>query len=194
MKAARLEVDRAVKDYNKSKNFKLEVIEGCIDSYHLRFSDCKKKVTQAFSSLDVKDIVESDEESENEEDDEGVEADRGARKPVEVRVGQADIVAAQRMVTKEGAMKEIIAKAVVSTGTMIVEAVKSQDPIQQDVCDEEEQIQESFFIFTFCNWAGAQFCNDFLKYQWKYAFFILVSNLFEQCLLNISSDVVRVCL
>lgn len=53
IKEAQLEVDKAVEDYKKSENFKLEVAEGCIDSHHLGFLDCKKKVAMAFSTLDL---------------------------------------------------------------------------------------------------------------------------------------------
>lgn len=133
VKAARLDAVKVVEEYKKSEDFKLEVAEGCVDSYHLRFFDCKKKVAMAFTDLDLWDIIESD---EGEEDDSQGEKVDGARAPVEVGAGQACATAALGMVV-EGNVEGIIVEAMVGAEAMVAVAVEGQDPAQQDVCGEE---------------------------------------------------------
>lgn len=62
VKAIWLAINQAVDEYKKSKDFKVEVAEGCLESLHLRFLECKKKVAKIFPSLCLSTIIESDDE------------------------------------------------------------------------------------------------------------------------------------
>lgn len=108
VKAAHLEVNKAIKEYKKTEDFKLEVVEVCINFYHLEFSDCKKKVALAFFYLDLKDIVESNEEGEEEEDSEGEGASKGVEEPNEVGVGQGCAYTALGVVAEKELWRELL--------------------------------------------------------------------------------------
>lgn len=123
VKAAQLEVGRAVEDYKKFEDFKLKLVEGCIDSYHLVFSDCENKVAKAFLTLDLWYIVESDEEGEEEEDDENEEADGGTRELVKVKTRQANIEAILGMISK-GVVEGIITEGLIDVETITIKAAK----------------------------------------------------------------------
>lgn len=119
VKVAHLEADKAIEEYQKFDDFKLEVIEGCMNSYHLWFSDCKKKVAMAFSNLDLQDIVESDEDGKEEEDGEGEETNGGVRESFEVETGHASLEVTPGVVAKEGLVQGIIAKAMIDVEAML---------------------------------------------------------------------------
>lgn len=96
--------------------------EGCIESLHLDFLECKKKEATLFPGLDLKDIIESNDEDEDEEGAEGAEA---GTEPVGI--------AAPEAVAKEKAvMEEAIIEAVVSADAMIAEAAEDSGAIQID--------------------------------------------------------------
>lgn len=48
VKAAQIAIDKAVKEYKNSQDFKDEVAKACIESLNLRFLECKKKVATFF--------------------------------------------------------------------------------------------------------------------------------------------------
>lgn len=62
---------RAVEEYLKSKDFKDEVAKGSFDAYHLRFTKCKKKVTEAFSGYNLDGIIDVEPEEKEKEEEEG---------------------------------------------------------------------------------------------------------------------------
>lgn len=107
---------QAIIKYKKFKDFKLEVAEGCIESLHLGFLECKKKVTLAFPSLDLKDIVESDNEGEQEEEEEAM--------GVRVEAVNIEEVALEEVVEAK-TVDSIIAKVVVDAEAMASEATKN---------------------------------------------------------------------
>lgn len=125
-------MDRVVEDYKGSKCFKLEVAEGCIDFYHLGFSDCKKKATLAFSGLDLKDIIKSDKEGKKEEDDER----EGAKGPDKVGTEQIGIGMAPGTVVKEETMEGIIAKAIIDASIMAIKVAEGRNLVWEDVHKE----------------------------------------------------------
>lgn len=72
----------AVDEYKKSKDFKYEVIKGIYNAFQLGFVECKKKVSETFSKLDLDSIIAIELEQEEEGEDEGEaedakEADEG---------------------------------------------------------------------------------------------------------------------
>lgn len=83
VKATRVAVDKVIKEYKQSKDFKQEVAKVCIKALHQGFLEFKKKVKQFFPQLDLKDVVESDDKGEEGEDGKMKELEE----PVEVRAG-----------------------------------------------------------------------------------------------------------
>lgn len=65
VKAARIAMAWEVEEYKKSKDFEDEVAKGYLESLHLRFFECKK-VARTFLKLDLRAMVEFDDESEEE--------------------------------------------------------------------------------------------------------------------------------
>lgn len=86
----------------------------------------------AFSGLDLRDIVESDDKGEGEEDGKDG-AGEGAEEHVKVGVGQADAATAPEVVVGEEALvEEVIAKAMVRTEVMVVGAAEGQGLVWTD--------------------------------------------------------------
>lgn len=130
MKAARLDADKVIEEYKKSEDFKMEVAEGCIDFYHLGFLDCKK-VDDAFSRIDLKDIIESNKENEEEENNRV----GGAKGLVKVKADQVGVEVASNTIIKK-AIEGIIAEAIIRASIMAAKATEDQHAVQEDAQEE----------------------------------------------------------
>ena len=82
LKLARYAVESAVAVFRSSREYKEELAESCIDSFHLGFEECRKKMARAFLNLDLSTITES-------EDEEGEEGEEAADRVVEAREASA---------------------------------------------------------------------------------------------------------
>ena len=69
LKLARYAAKSAIAVFRSSREYKEELAEGCIDSFHLGFEECRKKVARAFPNLDLSTITESEDEEDGEEEE-----------------------------------------------------------------------------------------------------------------------------
>lgn len=129
VKATRIAIDKVIKEYKNSQDFKDEVAEACVESLHLVFLECKKKVTTFFLELDLKGVVKSNNEGDEEKGGEGVE------EGVEVR---AKLVGIEGTVTRvvideiaaveeEISMEEVIIEAIAYTKAMAAKVIEDSE-------------------------------------------------------------------
>lgn len=110
----------------------------------------------AFSDLNLKDIVESNDEGEGEE--EGCEREAKDRDKL---VGIEGTIAKETLGTKEeAAMEEAIAEAVTGTRAKIIEATEDFGAVQTGALKKQYY---TFFLPSFYNQARVQFCNKLLN-------------------------------
>lgn len=105
---------RALEKYKKSMNFKDEVIKGSYDVYQLGFTECKKKVVEAFPRLNLDGIVSIKpiEKGKAEEECEAKEVEESTKGATDIKIGQAII-------------EVTIAKVMAKAETMINATVKA---------------------------------------------------------------------
>lgn len=128
VKAIRVAIDRVVEEYKKSKNFKEEVTEGCIDSLYLGFWECKKKVAQIYLGLDLKDVVESNDEREEGEEEAKIATKVSVEAKVAVEIKSKQIgleeIAPELTTEEEIAMEEAPIEAIVDTKVVVTEVAE----------------------------------------------------------------------
>lgn len=124
VEATRCAMTREIIEYKRSEDLKQEVAEGCIEALHQGFLECKKKVRQFLPSLDLKDIVESNDEGEGEEGEGGEEVAEVKTELVGTEEMTIGVIAEEIAVVKEEVAIEAIAKAVTRTKAMVTKATK----------------------------------------------------------------------
>lgn len=104
--------------------------EGCIEALHQGFFKCNKKVKWFFPGLDLKDVIESNNEGEGEE-----EGDEGVAKIITKLIdieGMTMGVVAEETTAAEGevAMEEVIIGVVNDTKAMVTEVTEDSGVAQ----------------------------------------------------------------
>lgn len=122
VKATQATTDQAIEEYKRSKDFKNEMVEGCLEALHLGFLECKKEGSQAFQELNLSAIVEFDDECEEEVIEGGSEV-------------KADPVGIKEVVPKattevETTIEDTIVEVIVDAKAMMNKVVKAFDAVQ----------------------------------------------------------------
>ena len=56
--------EEALVNFRESSEYRDDVVENCLESFHLGFLECKKKVAQVFPALDLEAVTEYDDDEE----------------------------------------------------------------------------------------------------------------------------------
>lgn len=96
-----------VKEYKGSLAFLEELVDGFVDANRFRFTESKDKVAQAFSELDLSNVINIDLENQ-EEDGKGVVDADGAK-----LLGSKEVTTETAIAKATGNVEEVIAEATI---------------------------------------------------------------------------------